>query len=56
MTISAYHVDNLIKSYNKKIRQNTRSSATQGLRSKGLCVDLISLTTDVDKEDSYHNI
>jgi hypothetical protein len=56
MTISTYQVDNLIKAYNKQIRQNLRSSVTQGLRSKGLCVDLISQTTDVDKEDSYQKI
>lgn len=56
MTISVYQVDNLIKAYNKRSRQNRSSTATQRLRGKELYVDLISKTTDVYKEDSYQII
>jgi hypothetical protein len=56
MTISSYHVDNVLKAYNKQIKLNKSPSAFQGLRTKEQYVDLVSLSTDFDKKDVYQKI
>lgn len=56
MTISSYHVDNVLKAYNKQIKLNKSPSALQGLRTKEQYVDMVSLSTDFDRKDVYQKI
>jgi len=56
MTVSTYQVDNVIKAYNKQNRLNTRPSAVQGARKEAQYVDMVSLSTNVDKKEAYQKI
>lgn len=56
MTISTYQVDNVIKAYNKQNRVNTRPSAPQGAKTDEQYVDMVSLSTNVDKKEAYQKI
>lgn len=56
MTISTYQVDNVIKAYNKQNRVNTRPSVSQGAKAEEQYVDMVSLSTNVDKKDAYQKI
>jgi hypothetical protein len=56
MTVSTYQVDNVIKAYNKQNRLNARPSAVQGGRKEAQYVDMVSLSTNVDKKEAYQKI
>jgi hypothetical protein len=56
MTISTYQVDNVIKAYNKQNRLNTRTSSSQGARKEVPYVDMVSLSSNVDKKEAYQKI
>ena len=56
MTISTYQVDNVIKAYNKQNRLNARTSASQGARKEDPYVDMVSLSSNVDKKEAYQKI
>ena len=56
MTISTYQVDNVIKAYNKQNRVNTRPSGSRGVKTEEQYVDMVSLSTTVDKKDAYQKI
>jgi hypothetical protein len=55
MTISAYQVDNVIKSYNRQIRLNNSVDLSKEA-SKKQYVDTLSLTTDFDRKEMYKKI
>jgi len=56
MTISTYQVDNVIKAYNKQNRLGARSFASQDVKKGESCVDMVSLSTNVDKKEAYQKI
>jgi len=56
MTISTYQVDNVIKAYNKQNRLGARSSALQDIKKGESNVDMVSLSTNVNKKEAYQKI
>lgn len=56
MTISTYQVDNVIKAYNKQNRLSTRTSASQGARQEDPYIDMVSLSSNVDRKEAYQKI
>ncbi|MBN1545643.1 MAG: hypothetical protein JW902_03185 [Syntrophaceae bacterium] len=57
MTISTYQVDNVIKAYTRQNKLNSRpSSSAPSARSGAPYVDMVSLSTNVDKNEAYQKI
>lgn len=56
MTISTYQVDNVIKAYAKQVKMNKRPSSSQLLKGTEHCVDMVSLSRDLDKKDAFQKI
>ena len=56
MTISTYQVDNVIRAYNKQVKMNRRPASSQVLRGTENCVDLVSLSRDLNEKEAYQKI
>ena len=57
MTISTYQVDNVIKAYTRQNKVNSRPSpSAQNVKSGEQYVDMVSLSTNVDKNEAYQKI
>lgn len=56
MTISTYQVDNVIKAYAKQIKLNRRPLSSPVLKGTEHCVDMVSLSRDLDKKDAFQKI
>jgi hypothetical protein len=56
MTVSTYQVDNVIKAYNKQNRLSARASNPREAGKEEQYVDMVSLSTTVDKKEAYQKI
>ena len=57
MTVSTYQVDNIIKAYTRQSKLNARpSQSVRNVKSGESFVDMVSLSTNLDKNEAYQKI